>query len=196
MKKYLILLALATLLVNAAEALVLAAPEPTKIVEVFLRPGIDLSQYKTMGTDPAVSIKPMMSWSVDSGDPFFRMRIKEGLENSMKRQGFLLAGPTDADLKLKVTIRQWGRLRNSQDLNLMEFVELEAKVYAAGSGELILRATGKYSRVDPLENTPDKMNEALGSLMDEILSSLRPKPAKADGKLQEASTELLPADKF
>ena len=169
---------LAIFLLASAEMTASAQPEPTKLVEVFLKPGIDAKQFKTMGDNPSVSIDPTASWSIDSSDPFLKLRIREVLVNSMKRQGFVLVDSSDADLKLKVKVTQWGRLRSSQDLNLMEYLDLEAKVIAVVSGDLILKATGKYSRIDPLENTPDKLNEACGSIMDEILASLRGKPEK------------------
>ena len=95
-------------------------------------------------------------------------------------------------MKLKLTVKQWGRLRSSGDLNLMEYVTVEARVYAVASGELVLRATGKYNRIDPLDNTPDKMNEGFASLMNEMLAPLRPKAAektKPEGQMKEAVTE-------
>ncbi len=152
-----------------------AQPEPTIETDVFLKPGVDVSQFKTVGKDPSVSINPTYSWSVEKADPFLKQRIREILESSIKKQGFVFVDPVDADLRIKLMISQWGRFRNTNDINLMEYLDFEVRAYAVASGELILRATGKYSRVDPLEDSTVKINEACASLLEKILSSLRVK---------------------
>ena len=183
---------LLAVLLSCAGMTVWAEPAPTKLVEVFPKPGVDFAAFKSMGTNPAVNIKPSSSWDIDQDDPFFKLRIQSILERLMQQQGFILVETADADLKLKLTVKQWGRLRSSGDLNLMEYVTVEARVYAVASGELVLRATGKYNRIDPLDNTPDKMNEGFASLMNEMLAPLRPKAAektKPEGQMKEAVTE-------
>ena len=172
---------LAVLFACCPEMSAMGQPEPTKLVEVFLKPGVDFKQFKSMGEKPSVSIKPAVSWSVDTADPFLESRIQETLQKSMKSQGFVLVDAVDADLRLNVKVTQWGRLKSNQDLNLMEYLDFEAKVYAVASGEMILRATGKYSRIDPLEHTQDMMKESFESMMNEILSSLRGKTNKSSG---------------
>lgn len=181
MDKLLKVCILAVLFVCCPGMSAMGQPEPAKLVEVFLKPGVDFKQFKSMGEKPSVSIKPAVSWSIDSTDPFLASRIQEILQKSMKNQGFVLVDTVDADLRLNVKVTQWGRLRSNQDLNLMEYLDFEAKVFAAASGEMILRATGKYSRIDPLEHTQDMMNESFESMMNEILSSLRGKPNKSSG---------------
>ena len=160
-------------------------PEPTKLIEVFPKPGVDFKQFKSMGEKPSVSIQPAVSWSIDTTDPFLVSRIQESLQKSMKSQGFVLMDAVDADLRLNLKVTQWGRLKSNQDLNLMEYLDFEAKVYAVASGEMIMRATGKYSRIDPLEHTRDIMHESFESMMNEILSALRGKKNKANGNGQD-----------
>ena len=175
MKKLLQMFILAAFLLNCPE-MALAQPEPLKQVEIYLMPGVDVSRFQTVGKDPSVSIQPAHSWSVDKDDPFLRRRIREILLNSLTRQGFVLVDTADANLTVKVTITQWGRFRNSNDQNLMEYLDLEFRAYDGTNAEMILRAKGKYSRVDPLEETAVKVNEAFASILDEILASLRAKP--------------------
>lgn len=174
MKEFLKVFLLAALLLTFS-GIVSAQLAPTRETDVYLKPGVDVSQFRTVGKESPVSINPAYSWSVEKADPFLKQRIREILESSMKKQGFILVDPVDADLKIKVTISQWGRFRNTSDINLMEYLDLEVRAYAVASGELILRATGKYSRVDPLEDSTVRINEACASLLDEILSSLRAK---------------------
>ena len=175
MKMFLKVFILAAVLLTVP-GMVCAQPEPTREVDIFLKPGVDVGQFKTVGKEPSVSISPTYSWSVEKSDPFLRQRIREILENSLKKQGFVLVDPVEADLKVKVTISQWGRFRNTSDINLMEYLDLEFRAYAVASGDLILRATGKYSRVDPIEDSTVKLGEAYASILDEILASLRAKP--------------------
>ena len=191
MNRVLKTLVLAILMLSCAGMTAWAEPEPSRLVEVFLKPGVDFKQFKTMAASPSVSFKPDVSWSIDKDDPFYKLRIQSILEKSIKRQGFILADAVDADLKLKLSVRRWGRLRSTHDLNLMEYLDVEAKVYAVASGDMLMRATGKYERVDPLENTPDKMNAAFESRMDEILGSLRPKPEKKDEQATEPSSDSM-----
>ena len=145
-------------------------------MEVFLKPGIDFRQFKSVGKDVSVSIQPAYFWSVEKSDSFLRQRIREIVGKSVKKQGFAIVEIADADLNLKVIITQWGRFQNSQFLNLMEYLNLEVRAYSGVTGDMLMRATGSYSRVDPLENSAEKLNEAFESIMDEILTSMRVKP--------------------
>ena len=55
----------------------------------------------------------------------------------------------------------------------MEFFALECRAYSVASGEMIMRATARYSRVDPVEGSMEKMHEAFVSVMEEILLALK-----------------------
>ena len=155
---------------------VAAQPEPTRQVELYLKPGVDFRQFRSIAKDLSLSIQPATFWSVENADPFLRQRIREIAGRSIKKQGFDVVDATVADLTVKIIITQWGRFQNSKDLNLLEYLDMEVRAYSGVTGDLLMKTTGSYSRVDPLENSADKINEAFESIMDEALASMRVKP--------------------
>ena len=170
MKKWCSALCAAILLLGGG--LASAQPEPVRQVEMVKKPGVDFHQLKSVGNEVSVSIQPTSDWAIDKSDPFLRQRIQELTLKAAKKQGWIPVDNVDADVKLSVKILEWGRLRNSGDQNLMEFVTLEFKAYSARAEGLILRGTGKYSRVDPTESGLEKVNEAYSSILEEFLSAL------------------------
>jgi len=163
---------LAAIVLMLCTGLVYAAPEPVRQVEMIRKPGIDFRQFKSVGNEISVSIQPTSSWAIDKTDPFLRQRIQDLTLKAAKNQGWVPIENVDADVKLAVKILEWGRLRNTQDQNLMEYVTLEFKAYSATAEGEILRGTGKYSRVDPVESGLEKVNEAYVSILEEFLAAL------------------------
>ncbi len=160
------------LLVLCASA-ALAAPEPTKLVEVFRKPGVNYGGFKSIGNEVSVSIRPAGDSFYDRSDPFLRQRLAELSLTVAKNQGWVAIDNTSADVRISVKLTEWGRFRNKQDQNLMEFFALECRAYSVASGEMIMRATARYSRVDPVEGSMEKMHEAFVSVMEEILLALK-----------------------
>ena len=150
-----------------------AQPEPIRQVEVFRKPGIDFRLFKFIGDEISVNIQPAATWSIDKSDPFLKARIQELSLKAAKQEGWVPISTVDADVKVAIRVYEWGRLQNSHDQNLMEFLTIEVNAYSVSSGAMIFRASGKYSRVDPLETTTDKVNEAYVSILAEILTALR-----------------------
>lgn len=170
MKRWCSALCLATLLLFGAVT-AYAEPEPVRLVEMVKKPGIDFRQFKSVGTEVSVSLQPANSWSIERSDPFLRQRIQTLALAAAKKQGWIPVDNADADLKLKLKIFEWGRLRNSQDQNLMEYVQFELRAESAQEG-LVMRGTAKYNRVDPTEPDLSKVHEAFGSLLEEIFAAL------------------------
>ena len=170
MKRWCSALCLAALLLFGAVP-VQAQPEPVRLVEMVKKPGVDFRQFKSVGTEVSVSLQPANSWSIERGDPFLRQRIQTLALTAAKKQGWIPVDNADADLKLKLKIFEWGRLRNSNDQNLMEYVQFELRVESAQEG-LVMRGTAKYNRVDPTEPDLSKVHEAFGSLLEEFLAAL------------------------
>ena len=173
MKRWCSALCLATLLLFGAVP-VYAQPEPVRMVEMVKKPGVDFRQFKSLGTEVSVSLQPANSWSIEQNDPFLRQRIQTLTLAAAKKQGWVPVDNVDADLKLKLKIFEWGRLRNSQDQNLMEYVQFELRAESAQEG-LVLRGTAKYNRVDPTESDLSKVHEAFGSLLEEFFAALHGK---------------------
>ncbi len=154
---------------------VLAAPEPTRLVEVFRKPGVNYTVFKSIGNEVGISIRPAGDSFYDPSDPFLRQRLAELALVAAKNQGWVAIDNPSADVRISVKLSEWGRFRNKQDQNLMEFFALEFRAYSVVSGEMILRATARYSRVDPVEGSMEKMNEAFVSVLEEILAPLKAK---------------------
>ncbi len=170
MKRWCNILCLAVLLSFGAVT-VHAEPEPVRLVEMVKKPGVDFRQFKSVGTDVSVSLQPANSWSIERSDPFLRQRIQNLVLAAAKKQGWIPVDNADADLKLKLKIFEWGRLRDSHDQNLMEYVRFELRAESAQEG-LVMRGTAKYNRVDPMEPDLSKVHEAFGSLLEEFLAAL------------------------
>ena len=160
------------LLVLCASA-ALAAPEPNKLVEVFRKPGVSYSGFKSIGNEVSISISPVGDSFYDRSDPFLRQRLAALSLVAAKNQGWVAIDNTGADVRISVKLTEWGRFRNKQDQNLMEFFALEVRAYSSASGEMILRATARYSRADPVEESMEKMNAAYVAIMEEILLALK-----------------------
>lgn len=169
MKKRTILL-LAFMLAVAFTGTVMASPEPTRLVEVFRKPGVNFTQFKSVGEEVSISIRPAGASYFDNSDPFLRRRIAEMTLLAAKQQGWVAIDNPSADVRLSVRVTEWGRFRNNKDQNLMEFLAIEVKAYSREPNELVLQATGRYSRVDPEEESMDKMNSAFVSILAEILA--------------------------
>ncbi len=172
MKKLAILLFSILLLFGSTKTIV-AAPTPVRQVEVFRKPGVNFSQFKSVGDEMIVSIRPVGASFFDNSDPFLRQRIKKMTIQAAKRQGWAPTDNSSADVRLSVKITEWGRFRNNYDQNLMEFLAIEVKAYSRESGEMVLRAAGRYSRVDPVEESMNAMDAEFVSLMAEILTALK-----------------------
>ena len=170
MKKWCNILCLVVLLSFGAVP-VYAQPEPVRLVEMVKKPGIDFRQFKSVGMEVSVSLQPANSWSIERSDPFLRQRIQTLAVAAAKKQGWIPVDNADADLKLKLKIIEWGRLRNSNDQNLMEYVQFELRAESAQDG-VVMRGTAKYSRVDPTEPDLSKVHEAFESLLEEFLAAL------------------------
>ena len=153
----------------------MAAPEPTKLVEVFHKPGVNYSGFKSIGNEVSISIRPVGDSFYDPSDPFLRQRLSEMTLLAAKNQGWVAIENSSADVRVSVKLTEWGRFRNKQDQNLMEFFALEVRAHSSASGEMVLRATARYSRVDPVEGSMEKMNAAFVAVMEEILASLKAK---------------------
>ncbi len=110
----------------------LAATKPTRLLEVFRKPGVNFSQFKSIGDEIIVSIRPVGASFFDNSDPFLRQRIKEMTIQAAKRQGWAPTDNSSADVRLSVKITEWGRFRNNYDQNLMEFLAIEVKAYSRG----------------------------------------------------------------
>lgn len=151
----------------------LASPEPTRLVEVFRKPGVIFTQFKSVGEDVAISIRPAGEAYFDNSDPFLRQRIGEMILLAAKQQGWVAVDNPSADVSLSVRVTEWGRFRNNSDQNLMEFLAVEVKAYSREQSDMVLRASGRYSRVDPVEESMEKMNSAFLSIMSEIMSKLK-----------------------
>lgn len=161
------------LLLMLCASAVLAAPEPTKLVEVFRKPGVNYGGFKSIGSEVPISIRPVGDSFYDRSDPFLRQRLAELSLAAAKNQGWVASDNSSADVRISVKLTEWGRFNNKQDQNLMEFFALECRAYSVASGELILRATARYSRVDPVEGSVEKMNAAFLATMEEILLALK-----------------------
>ena len=170
MKKWCNVLCLA-LLLSFGAAPAFAEPEPVRLVEMVKKPGVDFRQFKSVGTEVSVSLQPANSWSIERGDPFLRQRIQTLALTAAKKQGWIPVDNADADIKLKLKILEWGRLRDSHDQNLMEYVQFELRAESAQDG-LVMRGTAKYNRVDPTEPDLSKVHETFGSLLEEFLAAL------------------------
>ena len=164
---------LTALFLTMCASAAMAAPEPTKLVEVFRKPGVNYSGFKSIGNEVSISIRPVGDSFYDPSDPFLRQRLSEMTLLAAKNQGWVPIDNTSADVRVSVKLTEWGRFRNKQDQNLMEFFALECRAYSVSSGEMILRATARYSRVDPVEGSMEKMNAAFVSAMEEILLALK-----------------------
>jgi hypothetical protein len=149
-----------------------AQPEPVRLVEMTKKPGVDFRQFTSVGTDVSVSIRPTSEWAIDKTDPFLKQRVQDLTLKAAKNQGWVTTS-TDADVKLSVKILEWGRMRATNDQNLMEYVTVEFKADSAASGGLIFLGTGRYSRVDPVEPDLNKVNDAFVSIMEEMLAAMR-----------------------
>ena len=160
------------LLVFCASA-ALAAPEPNKLVEVFRKPGVSYSGFKSIGNEVSISIRPVGDSFYDPSDPFLRQRLSEMTLLAAKNQGWVPIDNISADVRVSVKLTEWGRFRNKQDQNLMEFFALEVRAHSSASGEMVLRATARYNRVDPVEGSMEKMNAAFVAVMEEILLALK-----------------------
>ena len=171
MKKWCSMLCVAGLLLLGMR-MAYAQPEPVRQVEMARKPGVDFRQFKSVGMDVSVSFRPTSDWAIDKSDPFLEQRIQDLTLKAAKNQGWVPIDNVDADVKLSVKVLEWGRLRNTNDQNLMEYVTLEFRAYSASAEGLILRGTGKYSRVDPVEPDLTKVNEAFVSIMEEFLAAL------------------------
>ena len=170
MRKWCAVLCL-TVLLSFGAVPAYAVPEPVRQVEVARKPGVDFRQFKSVGTEVSVSLQPANSWSIERSDPFLRQRIQTLALAAAKKQGWIPVDNADADLKLKLKIFEWGRLRNSNDQNLMEYVQFELRAESAQDG-LVMRGIAKYNRVDPTEPDLSKLHEAFGSLLEELLAAL------------------------
>ena len=170
MKKWCRVLLVAGLLLVAGMAY--AQPAPVHQVEMFRKPGIDFRQFKSVGMDIEVSLAPTADWAMDRSDPFLKQRIQEMVLKAAKKQGWIAAENEYADVKLSVKILEWGRLRNRQEANLMEFVSFELKAHSPAAAGLVFRGAGRYSRVDPVEQDLSKVNEAFLSIMEELMAAL------------------------
>ena len=164
---------LTALFLTMCASAAMAAPEPTKLVEVFRKPGVNYSGFKSIGNEVSISIRPVGDSFYDPSDPFLRQRLSEMTLLAAKNQGWVPIDNISADVRVSVKLTEWGRFRNKQDQNLMEFFALECRAYSVASGETILRATARYSRVDPVEGSMEKMNAAFVSVMEEILLALK-----------------------
>ena len=151
---------------------VFAQPDPVYQVEMVRKPGIDFRQFKSVGSDVSISLDPNSDWAIDKKDSFLEQRIQTLSLKAAKKQGWIPTENTYADLKLSVKVLEWGRLRNSADQNLMEFVNFELKVYSSASEGPIFRASGRYSRVDPEENDLAKVADAYSSILEDMLAAL------------------------
>jgi hypothetical protein len=149
-----------------------AQPEPVRHVEVIRKPGVDFRQFKSVGTDVAVSLAPTSSWAIDKRDSFLEQRIQELSLTAAKKQGWVPIDNVSADVKLSLKILEWGRLRTTQNENLAEFVTFELKVYAASAEGPVFRGTGQYSRMAPPEPGLEKMSEAYVSMLEELFAAL------------------------
>ena len=142
-------------------------------MEVFRKPGVSYSGFKSIGNEVSISISPVGDSFYDRSDPFLRQRLAALSLVAAKNQGWVAIENTGADVRISVKLTEWGRFRNKQDQNLMEFFALECRAYSVASGETILRATARYSRIDPVEGSMEKMNAAFVSVMEEILLALK-----------------------
>lgn len=149
-----------------------AQPEPIYQVEMNRKPGIDFRRFKSVGNEISVSFHPNSDWAVEKSDPFLKQRIQAISLRVVKNKGWVAVENMDADLRLSVKILEWGRLRNTQDQNLMEYLKFELSGYSATDEGLVFRGTGQYSRVDPTEQNLGKVNEAYRSILEELLASL------------------------
>ena len=167
------LLVCAVLLYVLVSGNVLAAPEPVQLVETFRKPGVNYSQYKSVGEDVSISIQPKGASYYDNSDPFLRQRLKSLTIQAAKKQGWVPMENHHADVRLAIKVTEWGRFRNSHDQNLMEFIAVEAKAYSIETGELVMRSTGRYSRVDPDDESMEKAHEAFVDIMSSIMEALK-----------------------
>lgn len=151
----------------------MAAPEPTKLVEVFRKPGVNYNGFKSIGNEVSISIRPVGDSFYDPSDPFLRQRLKEMTLLAAKNQGWVPIDNTSADVRVSVKLTEWGRFRNKQDQSLMEFFALEVRAHSSATGEMVLRATARYNLVDPVEGSMEKMNAAFVAAMEEILLALK-----------------------
>ena len=172
MKKTRLLMFVVLFLVLSAGS-VLASPEPVQLVETFRKPGVNYSQYKSVGEDVSISIQPKGASYYDNSDPFLRQRLKSLAIQAAKKQGWVPLENHYADVRLAIKVTEWGRFRNSHDQNLMEFIAIEVKAYSIETSELVLRGTGRYSRVDPDDESMEKAGEAFVEIMSSIMDALK-----------------------
>ena len=117
----------------------MAAPEPTKLVEVFRKPGVNYSGFKSIGNEVSISIRPVGDSFYDPSDPFLRQRLSEMTLLAAKNQGWVPIDNTSANVRVSVKLTEWGRFRNKQDQSLMEFFALEVRAHSSATGEMVLR---------------------------------------------------------
>lgn len=151
-----------------------AAEDPVRSVEVFRKPGFDFRPLKLMAPSIGIDFKPISTWSVEKGDPYLKDRIRDMVKASLKSKGFAFAvDELQADASVKVRVFEWGRFRNTDNQNLIEYVDMEVRMYEVSSGELILRGTARYRlRNNQQDPTMSSLNEAAASMLDEIFYSL------------------------
>lgn len=154
--------------------MVYAQPEPVRLVEMVRKPGINFRQYKSIGSEISVSVKPNSDWAIDKRDTFLEQRVQGLTMKAARNQGWLPADNEFGDVRISVKILEWGRLRNTEDQNLMEFVTFELKAYSNTSEGpvLVFRGNGKYRRVDPVETGLEKVADVYGSMMEELMAAL------------------------
>lgn len=161
------------LLLSVSAGTAWAAPLPNRTVELYRKPGVNFTQLKSLGEEISVSVRPAGEAYFDSSDPFLRQRVRVLSLEAAKKQGWVAIDNSSADVAVKIRITEWGRFRNRHDQNLLEFFALEVRAMSRTDGELILRANARYSRVDPMEESMEKLHEALQSVMQEIFAALK-----------------------
>lgn len=172
MKKYWIAGAVAAILVLSL-GIACAQPEPDLRTEISRKPGVDFRQFKSVGNEIAIVLRPTADWAIDKSEPFLQSRIRDLTFKSARMNGWVPVNNEDADLKLTVKIWEWGRIKDSKDPNLMEFLHFELSAVSPRHEGLVFRAKGKYSRIDPVQGDLARIPEVFRSLMDDFLYALR-----------------------
>ena len=150
-----------------------ASEEPVRSVEVFRKPGFDFRSLKTFGDNVSIQFAPVKAWSVEKSDPFLMERIRDMVKASLKGQGYFIAAEgTAPDATVKVKISEWGRFRNTDNQSLIEYVEMDVRVYDELNGAVVLRGTAHYRQYNPKDQSMAGLNAVAASMLDEIFSAL------------------------
>jgi hypothetical protein len=150
-----------------------ALDEPARSVEVFRKPGFDFRVLKTFGEGIDIQFAPVKSWSVEKSDPFLKDRIRDMVRQSLKRQGyFFVPEGTVSDATVKVKIFEWGRFRNTDNQNLIEYIDMDVRVFDEAEGTMVLRGTARYRLLNSTDRSMNGLHAMAVSMFDEIFGAL------------------------